>query len=797
MTDQVPHGMLEEVGALLRAGRVEAARDLLAEAIERTGWTPDYLPAAAWLDLRPLPADLDDAEAVLAGIEPLLAAPPDAATARTLGEFTQGIAAQPEEPGWRLHCAAILVSNLGEPGWAEQVLRPIARDVDTPWHVARALSGILAVQDRAPEALAWAETAIAGAPAEAECQVHRAALLVRMARPAEALLAAGQALRLDPGNATAAALARAALHGIEASLAPPTPQPPEPEPPPAIATEPPPPAAPAPPPSRRIEPGSAPEALHRIGHAVRAGDLDEARGLLGALRTTDAEDFVLLPAALWLGEAPPAPAELPAEPPPEAMLAGAAALLAEPPLREVAERICDVCVRIAAEPAEPTWRIECASILVSILHEPAWAELLLCPLVQGAATSGPVARTLSGILHLLRRDEEALAMAEIAAEAMPQSADCQVHHAGLLHHLRRPAEALIAAGRALGLDPEHPVAWRISAAALNDLGYRREALRASRRAAADDEHAGFAEEIAFATATDAETVTAPSQRLALRRATAMPDWAVPGPASPAPPPPLGSALAARFRIIDAIMLREARTMFGHSRVGYAWALFEPLVHVFVLSVMMLIFAHGTLPLIGTSMPVFYMTGILPYLFFCHLSEQAFELPRNARAVLQVPAISILDIFTARILLRAATDVIVMLISISVFVVAGESELPHDPLGICAVYAVLLVMGAASALTNMVLSQLSSAWERSWSIVLRGLYFFSGIFYHPSMMPPEVRDLVLWVPLVHAIELFREAYFPRYTSPHLDLGYLLEFTACFVLLALLLVTGNYRRLRVTG
>jgi capsular polysaccharide transport system permease protein len=65
---------------------------------------------------------------------------------------------------------------------------------------------------------------------------------------------------------------------------------------------------------------------------------------------------------------------------------------------------------------------------------------------------------------------------------------------------------------------------------------------------------------------------------------------------------------------------------------------------------------------------------------------------------------------------------------------------------------------------------------------RFLYWTSGVFFLPDSMPPTFRTVMSWNPLMHGITLFREGYYPMYSSHLLDVGYLLKWCIVSVLLA---------------
>jgi capsular polysaccharide transport system permease protein len=430
------------------------------------------------------------------------------------------------------------------------------------------------------------------------------------------------------------------------------------------------------------------------------------------------------------------------------------------------------------------------------------AEALLRPFWRGANSSPMLARAISGTWMLLGRDGPALEAARIAADALPVQPEPQEHLAGLLLRAGQPGPALLAAGRALGVDPAAHNAWRLASAAYLELGQTAEAIAAANRAARlSAHHAPHAEQVRVAHAAELHQDARPASPTPgaaipppIRRHVP-PGWAVPAPAALAPRRvSLRAALAARARIVDALVLRETRTMFTASRLGYAWALVEPLSHVLLLSAVFFFLGHDSEPPVGQTMLTFYMTGVLAFLFFAHLTERAMDLPAANRSLLQVPALGLFDIFAGKAVLSATTDLVVAAVTFGFLLAVGVGEVPHDPASMIACYAVLFLLACGVASFNLVASSYSSAWEKLWPSFLRVQYFTCGVFYHPLDMPEDIRGLILLNPLVHVTEWMRQAYFHSYESPFLDIAYLLRCAIAAALLGTLVFAATARQLR---
>ncbi|MBU8538260.1 ABC transporter permease [Falsiroseomonas tokyonensis] len=543
--------------------------------------------------------------------------------------------------------------------------------------------------------------------------------------------------------------------------------------------------------------------LAAIGAAIEAGLPEQAAGMFEAWAHPDPAAALL---ALLLLDRRDALAEWL----PRAETAGLEAALRELglPVGGPGPDLVAALLGLARDPGAETARVHFASlVLVAGRHR--LAEALLLPAWAGHASSAMVARALSGTWMLLGREAQALEAARIAAEAAPQAPEPMEHLAGLLLRAGQPGPALLAAGRAIGAAPQSHQGWRLASTGLLELGQTADAIAAANRAARLSAlHAPHAEQIR--TAHAAELPAAHAAELPAAGAAELPgdsaapspqrpkvqaDWArLPTAAVAPPPPPLRRAVATRARIVDALLLRETRTMFSGSRLGYAWALVEPLSHVLLLSAVFFFLGHDSRPPIGDAMLTFYMTGVLSFLFFAHMTERAMDLPAANRSLLLVPAVGLFDILAAKAVLSAVTDLVVAAVTFALLIALGVGKLPEDPAAMVACYLMLFLLSFGVACVNMVASTVTSAWEKLWPSFLRLQYFTCGVFYHPLDMPEDIRNLILLNPLVHVTEWMRQAYFHGYESPFLDIPYLFQWTIGCLLVGTALFAAAARQMR---
>ena len=253
---------------------------------------------------------------------------------------------------------------------------------------------------------------------------------------------------------------------------------------------------------------------------------------------------------------------------------------------------------------------------------------------------------------------------------------------------------------------------------------------------------------------------------------------------------MSSALTVQARVIGSLIFRETRVRFGGTRLGYLWALIEPILHVAVLSTIYVVW--GRQAPVG-NLQMFFITGIMPFFLFSHTSSRLARSISSNASRLRLPPITNMDIVFAKALLQALTWVAVFAILLFLVMLGGKLILPQR-LEECAAAALFtFLLGFGVGLINAVLNMLFKSWEHLYSALTRPLYLLSGVFYLVDALPEQARRVLVWNPLVHAIEWFRAGYFTHFSSLTLDRGYLIKWAVGSVVLGLCLERAMRRRL----
>jgi capsular polysaccharide transport system permease protein len=245
------------------------------------------------------------------------------------------------------------------------------------------------------------------------------------------------------------------------------------------------------------------------------------------------------------------------------------------------------------------------------------------------------------------------------------------------------------------------------------------------------------------------------------------------------------------RTILALVLREMSTSHGRSPGGYLWAVVDPVAGLLLMSLVFSLAFRN--PPIGTSFPLFYATGFLPFMMFNDIANKMATSINFSRTLLAYPAVTFLDALVARFLLTLLTHAMVSYIIfftlIFVFGARSQINLPYILLGFLTTGALAIGIGTL----NCYLMTTFDAWERTWQILMRPMFIISGIFFAFGDLPKVAQDVLWYNPLIHVIGIMRTGFYASYKSDYVSLTFIFVIAITTFALGLLLLWRNHRRL----
>lgn len=240
-----------------------------------------------------------------------------------------------------------------------------------------------------------------------------------------------------------------------------------------------------------------------------------------------------------------------------------------------------------------------------------------------------------------------------------------------------------------------------------------------------------------------------------------------------------------MRTLYALLVRDFNTAYGRSPLGVLWAIAEPVIGIVLLTA---VFSQiSSVPPMGTSYPVFYATGYLPFLLFTSVQARVMGAPKQSRQLLSHSSVSVIDVIASRALLQSIVmGAVTLIVYAGVWALCDPQETPD--IGRLVIAGALgCALGAAIGVLNSGIASAFPPWEKAWGVITRPLFLISGVFYPFAVMPPSLQSALWWNPILHLVGMNREAVYAGYDASYVSAAYVLAVTlgaACLGLALLL-------------
>ncbi len=242
--------------------------------------------------------------------------------------------------------------------------------------------------------------------------------------------------------------------------------------------------------------------------------------------------------------------------------------------------------------------------------------------------------------------------------------------------------------------------------------------------------------------------------------------------------------------IHALLMRELKTRFGAKKLGYFWALAEPIAQAALFAILFTIIGRTSIS--GVPVALFLISGILPYKFFAKMLPQLSQAVEANKALFAYRQVTPIDPIITRLIIEIATFIVVYIILLAGLAWFGMDVWPDDILALLAATALLSLLAIG---LGLILCSAVSHWEDTTKLlgmVMTPMFFISGILFCATMIPSQYWYLFDWNPIFHAIELSRDAMFASYTTPVGSWSYLGLCALVAISVGLMLYQVNRQR-----
>lgn len=248
-----------------------------------------------------------------------------------------------------------------------------------------------------------------------------------------------------------------------------------------------------------------------------------------------------------------------------------------------------------------------------------------------------------------------------------------------------------------------------------------------------------------------------------------------------------SPMAVTWAVWRALVLRESLDRLFDMRAAWFWLLMEPVLHISFITFLFTVIRLRTVG--GIDVTVWVVVGMLAFFTFRRTAVQVMYAVESNKPLFAYRQVQPFDTSVARGILEALLMALVSAIILTSVALLGHDVRPDDPLQVLVTMFGLWLFGVGYGLVASVLMALVRETEHILKIMMMPLYLISGVIMPVSAVPQPYRDLLLFNPLVHGLELVRKGFSNYYHMvPGVSMGYLYLWGTVSLFLGLAL----YRR-----
>src|SRR5512135_2319145 len=252
------------------------------------------------------------------------------------------------------------------------------------------------------------------------------------------------------------------------------------------------------------------------------------------------------------------------------------------------------------------------------------------------------------------------------------------------------------------------------------------------------------------------------------------------------------SLSIQARVIGALIRREFITRYGRYNIGFMWLFAEPMM--FTVGVIVLwrylhqSANHGT----QVTVVSFVVTGYSAVMLWRNGTARCAKAVEPNLGLLYHRNVQVIDLMAARVILEIAGATISLVALVLICTTSGIIEPPADILRMAAGWLLLSWYTLALGLIVGAISEFSEAFERIYHVSMYLYLPLSGAFFLVDWLPSRAQKYALWIPTVHATEMFRSGYYGGAVHTHYSTSYLALANVLLMLVGLALVAYAGRR-----
>ncbi len=244
-------------------------------------------------------------------------------------------------------------------------------------------------------------------------------------------------------------------------------------------------------------------------------------------------------------------------------------------------------------------------------------------------------------------------------------------------------------------------------------------------------------------------------------------------------------------VVSALFLREIQTRFGTKKGGYFWALFDAMLMVLIFAGLKSLVAEKSMP--GIDFPVFLASGFLAFFMFKNIVNGAMGAFSANAALFNYRQVRPFDTLVSRVLVEILVSTMATLafIGIGLYFEFNITVKDFSMVILAVVWLVLFAFGFG--LFSAVMATFFENYAKIVQVIMTPLLFISALMYTVESLPQALREIILYNPLVHFIEMIHGNFFTTLTTEYVDYSYMFFWTFIPLFAGLYLYRASEKRI----
>ena len=244
-------------------------------------------------------------------------------------------------------------------------------------------------------------------------------------------------------------------------------------------------------------------------------------------------------------------------------------------------------------------------------------------------------------------------------------------------------------------------------------------------------------------------------------------------------------------VVSALFLREVQTRFGTKKGGYFWAVFDAMLMVLVFGGLKSMAAGKSMP--GIDFPVFLASGFLAFNMFKSIVNGAMGAFSANAALFNYRQVHPFDTLVSRVLVEILVSIMATLVFIGIGLYFDYDIAVKDFTMVVLAVVWLTVFAFGFGLFSAVMATFFESYAKVVQVLMMPLLFVSALMYTVDSLPQTLRELILYNPLVHFIEMIHGNYFVTLSTEYVDYTYMFFWTFIPLFAGLYLYRGSEQRI----